>query len=457
MLSTKLGACPEHTDPSLMCGTVTVYENPLTQTGRTINLNVTVIPALKGNISKEPIFWFDGGPGIAATKGAVFYADGRNRYRREHDIVLVDVRGTGKSNPLNCNALQTKEGLEAHFRELYPSTTVRECYESLSAIADLTQYNTTNIAHDIEAVRQYLEYDKINLYGLSYGSRVAQVYMKMYPEAVHSSVLWSPISTEHKVPIYHAQFAQESIERLFIDCTQDQICNSAYPTFRQEFLTLQRLGEEGPFEYTRLNEAGDEETLSIPWHAFKNKIRDLMNVPLGLRQIPYLVNQAYHGNFSPFISLFPAEATYNDYMALGLYLSITCTEDHPFIDPEYAAYLSANTFLGNYRVEQLMQACNQWTQGTVPDDFSKPLVSDIPTLVLSGHFDPITPPALGEEIVKTLSQSFLVTIPYMSHTFEGLSNDDCFDKMVLEFMDRPARRPDTSCIDLMVPVAYRTQ
>jgi len=455
VLSTKLGACPEHTDPSLMCGTVTVYENPQTQEGRMIDLNVVVIPALRGNVSKEPIFWFDGGPGIAATKGAPFYADGRNLYRREHDVVLIDIRGTGKSNPLNCTNLQVKDGLLKHFMEMFPPEAVQECYESLSEIADLSQYTTTNIAYDVEAVRQYLEYDKINLYGLSYGSRVAQVYMRMFPEAVHSSVLWSPLSLEHKVPIYHAQFAQQSIERLFLDCTRDEICNSAYPTFRQEFLTLQRLGEEGPFQFTRQNEDGEEETVTIPWHAFKTKIRELMNVPLGLRQIPYVVNQAYQGNFQPFISLFPAEATYNDYLALGLYLSIACTEDDPFIDPEYAGYLSANTFMGNYRVDQQNQACEQWVQGTVPDDFSKPLVSDIPTLVISGHFDPITPPELSEEIVKTLSQGFLITIPTMSHTFEGLSNDDCFDKMVLQFMDRPSRRPNTDCIDLMVPVAYR--
>jgi len=456
VLSSKLGACPDESDPSLMCGTVTVYENPETQQGKTINLNVIVIPALRKNASNIPIFWFDGGPGIAASKGVNFFANPRNIYRRNHDIVLIDLRGTGKSNPLNCPQLQLRDSLASHFTEMFPADAVRDCFTTLSQVADLTQYNTSNIAHDIEEVRKFLEYEQISLYGLSYGSRVAQVYMKLFPEAVQSSVLWSPMPMEHKVPVYHAQFAQQSIERLFIDCSRDEICRNAFPTFRMEFMTLQKMGEEEPFQFNRINEAGEEETITIPWHAFHTKIRDLMNVPLGMRQIPYIVNEAYKGNFQPFVSQFPQQSTYNDYISLGLYLSITCSEDIPFIDPEYAAYLSANTFVGNYRVDQQKQACSNWISGSIPDDFNQPLVSDIPTLLLSGYFDPITPPEMAESLVKTLSNSHMITIPNMSHTFEGLSNDDCFDKMVLEFIDSPSRRPNTDCINLMVPVAYRT-
>lgn len=457
VLSTKLGACPDESDPSLMCGTVTVYENPEAQEGNSINLNVVVIPAIRKSASNTPIFWFDGGPGIAASKGVNFFANPRNLYRRNHDIVLIDVRGTGKSNPLNCPQLQYRDSLESHFMEMFPSSAVQDCFNSLSQTTDLTQYTTTNIAYDIEEVRKFLEYEEISLYGLSYGSRVAQVYMKLFPESVQSSVLWSPMPMEHKVPVYHAQFAQQSIERLFIDCSRDEICRNAYPTFRQEFITLQKLGEEGPFQFNRINARGEEETISIPWHAFQTKIRDLMNVPLGMRQIPYIVNQAYNGNFQPFISQFPADSSYNDYISLGLYLSITCTEDIPFIDPEYAAYLSANTFVGNYRIEQQNQACDNWVRGNIPDDFSKPIISDIPTLMLSGYFDPIAPPDMAEALVKTLPNGHLITIPTMSHTFEGLSNDDCFDRMVLEFIDSPSRRPNTDCINLMVPVAYRTE
>jgi len=457
VLSTKLGACQDESDPTLMCGTVTVYENPETRQGNMINLNVVVIPAVRKGSSGMPIFWLDGGPGIAASKGVNFFANSRNLYRRNHDIVLIDVRGTGKSNPLNCPQIQEKNNLESHFKEMLPSDAVEECFNSLSQSADLTQYTTTNIAYDIDEVRKFLEYEKISLYGLSYGSRVAQAYMKLFPQSVQSSVLWSPMPIELKVPVYHAQFAQQSIERLFIDCAKDEICRNAYPTFRQEFMTLQKLGEEGPFQYIRINEAGEDEVIEIPWHAFHTKIRDLMKIPLGMRQLPYLVNQAYNGNFQPFVSLFPEESTYNDYISLGMYLSITCTEDVPFIDPEYAAYLSANTFVGNYRVEQQKQACNSWISGSIPDDFTEPLVSDIPTLILTGYFDPITPPEMAETLVKTLSNGHLITIPTMSHTFEGLSNDNCFDRMVLEFIDKPSRRPNTSCINLMVPVAYRTQ
>lgn len=457
ILSIKLAPCPDSADPSLLCGTIPVYENPEIRSGKMIDLNVVVIPAIKKDANSEPIFWFDGGPGLAASKGIDFYADPKNQYRKNHDIVLIDIRGTGKSGPLHCKQLQLKVDLDQHLSEMFPAQSVRDCYDSLSQLADLRQYTTMNIAHDIEEVRKFLEYDQINIYGLSYGTRLAQVYMTMYPEAVKSSVLWAPMSMKFKTPAFHAPFAQKTLERLFTDCAQDEICKNSFPNFREEFLTLQERGAEAPFEFIITKEDGEDKQIQIPWFAFHTKIRELMHMPLGLRQIPYIVNQAYLQNFEPFLALYPQESAYNDYISLGLFLSITCTEDMPFIDMSYADLLSEGTFIGNYRVYQQAQACENWSKGVVPDNFSELLESEIPTLILSGSFDPVTPDLEVEEIVKNLKNSYIVTIPYMSHTFEGLSNDTCFDKIVLDFMDRPTRRPKSACIDLMVPVAYRTQ
>jgi pimeloyl-ACP methyl ester carboxylesterase len=175
-------------DSTVLRGTLDVFENRETNAGRKISLNIVVVPAIHKDPSNVPVFCFEGGPGVSVTSGASFYADSINYYRLHHDIVLVDVRGTGGSNPLHCRQLQYKSGLEAQFREMYPVENVKECYDSLSKLADLTQYTTTNMAIDIDEVRQWLGYHKISIFGLSFGGRLAQVYLKMFPKAVASCV-----------------------------------------------------------------------------------------------------------------------------------------------------------------------------------------------------------------------------------------------------------------------------
>lgn len=442
-------------DSTVLCGQFAVFENRLTRVGRKIDLNVVVIPAIhEGN--KAPIFFFEGGPGIGATTGGSFYADTINYYRIDHDIVLVDVRGTGNSNPLHCRQLQYKKNMAEHLGEMYPEQSVKECYDSLSKLADLTQYTTTNMANDIEELRKWLGYNKINLFGLSYGTRLAQVYMKMFPGSVESCVLQSPTTTYSRMPLYHAQFAKESLEKLFDDCQKDSLCHASFPQIKKEFFSLMTKGREKPFEYKFKRPNGEAENITIQWYSFETKIRELMYLPSGMRKIPFIIHQSYLENWLPFISLFPENSAYNDFLAEGLYLCVTCTEDVPFISNKEVDSLTSGTFMGDYRVKQQMAACNNWTKGTVPDDYFMPLQSTIPTLVFSGYFDPVTPPAMASQIVKTLPNSFLITIPTMSHIFEGLSNPECFDKIVVDFFNRPDTRPATDCIKQMLPDEYQT-
>jgi pimeloyl-ACP methyl ester carboxylesterase len=433
-----------------------VFENHTTSTGRKIDLNIVVIPAIHKNRKNPPIFYFDGGPGVAATNSTTFFADSLYGYRKEHDIVLVDVRGTGRSHPLHCRQLQYKEKLGDHFDEMYPIDAVKSCYDSLSKIADLTQYTTSNMAIDIEEVRTWLGYEKINLFGLSFGTRLAQVYMKMYPESVKSCVLWSPTTTSSKMPLYHAQFADESLEKLFKDCQGDSLCSDAFPDLRNEFQELMRRGREKPFEYSYTTNQGTTAEISIPWFAFHTKMRSLMYVPFGLRQIPFLIHQSWLGNWEPFLSLFPDTSSYDDFLADGLYLCVTCTEDVPFITSQEVEDLTYGTSMGDYRVRQQQNACSHWAKGTVPAGYFEPLTSDLPVLIFSGYFDPVTPPSMAQEILDNLANGILITIPAMSHLFDGLSNPECFDNIVLEFFSNPSARPDSECITDMLPGPYQT-
>lgn len=455
LLTQRLKPCNrDGLDSTVLCGTLSVFENPTTRSGRKIDLNIIVIPAIHKSANNSPIFYLEGGPGVAATPSAPFFADSINYYRLTHDIVLVDARGTGKSNPLQCRQLQYKKDLAEQFDVMYPATKVKDCYDSLSKLADLTQYTTTNIATDLEEVRKWLGYGKIDLYGLSYGTRLAQVYMKMFPDAVRSCVLWSPTTTYSKMPLYHAQYAEESLNKLFEGCIADSMCNKNFPNLHEEFNSLKTRGEQKPFSFKLKTQDGKSTEITIPWHAFHTKIRSYMYAPDRLRQVPFLIHEASIGNWQPFISLFPKSANDN-FIAEGLYLCITCTEDVPFITKAAADSLTKDTFMGDYRIVQQQTACANWAKGEVPDGFLEPLTSTIPTLIFSGNYDPVTPPSMAEEIIKTLSNGYLISIPEMSHTFDGLTNPECFDKICFDFFNDPSRKPDSECTKQMLPPAYR--
>jgi pimeloyl-ACP methyl ester carboxylesterase len=447
----------EGADTTILCGTLDVFENTKTLSGRKINLNVVVIPAIHNNTVNSPIFILEGGPGVSVTTGSAFYADSINYYRLNHDVVLVDVRGTGNSNPLHCRQLQYKKDLEHQLGEMYPVADVKDCYDSLSRFADLTQYTTTNMAIDIDQVRKWLGYEKINLFGLSFGTRLAQVYMKMYPNSVESCVLWSPTTTYSRMPLDHARFADESLNKLFKDCQDDSLCGRNFPNIRDEFRALAERAKENPFSYTTKTADGRLNVITIPWYSFHTKIRSLMYSPSGLRRIPFIIRESAAGNWEPFISLFPPGSTYDDFIAEGLYLCVTCTEDVPFISKEDIISLTKDTFMGDYRVAQQQQACANWTKGTVPDDYFEPLISNTPTLIFSGYFDPVTPPSVAGQIIQTLTNSYQITIPGMSHVFDGLANPECFDRIVADFYNNPTVKPNIECTNGMVPEKYRTE
>ncbi len=240
------GPCSGIDDTTILCGSYPVFENRQTNSGRKIDLNIVVIPAVHHNTTRPPLFVIAGGPGSSVTDGYRFYADEDNVYRQERDVVLVDMRGTGGSNPLHCNQLQVTENLGDNFKEMFPANDVRDCFDSLTRENDLTQYNSTSMVMDIEEVREWLEYEKISLLGVSYGGRLAQVYMKMFPQSVMSAMLWSPAPIDYKMPLYHARYAQDSMDKLFADCKTDPACSAAFPRLREEFYELK---SRAPFLY----------------------------------------------------------------------------------------------------------------------------------------------------------------------------------------------------------------
>jgi pimeloyl-ACP methyl ester carboxylesterase len=452
----KLQHCkPPGANDSVLCGTIPVIENRETNKGRIIHLNVLVVPALKRDSLLPPIFDIDGGPGMADTKNASFYADSSNPYRQRHDIVLVDVRGTGKSNGLYCSSFQDKHTWSEKFEEMYPVEKVKQCYTELSKNADLTQYTTTNVVKDFEQVRKWLGYKKIDLFSLSYGTRVAQVYLKLFPSSIDRCILWSPTSINSRMPLYHSLFAQQAFDKLATDCKNDSLCNANFPDFVKEFNALKN---RSSFTVNAADSTGNVQPYTVSWNAIQTKIRELMYSPGGLRTVPFLVHQLYLGNFESFKELYSSSPFTSRIFSEGFYLCVTCTEDVPFIRKGEIDSMTRGTFAGTYRIDQQRQACAAWTRGKTSKDFLLPAHSTVPVLVFSGAYDPVTPTSMAREIASHLPNSKLVIIPMMSHVFDGLSNIECFDNIAVDFFDQPTKHKlNVSCVQQMQPGSYKVR
>ncbi len=217
-------------------GYFSVAENRNLNTKK-IKLHIVVIPASGEKHIGSPIFYFQGGPGDAATNMVDYFLE-HSIYRKNRDIVLIDFRGTGKSNPLHCPGTQVRNTAQACMDEMFPIDSVKKCFNQLSAIADLTQYTTEIAMQDVEEVRQWLGYNTINLFGQSYGTRACQSYMRQFPGPVRSAVMVGPVPTFMTMPLNHAKDGQRAWDLLVTECKNDSLCNSRYPLLKEEFNTV---------------------------------------------------------------------------------------------------------------------------------------------------------------------------------------------------------------------------
>jgi len=442
-------------EEELLCGKLAVYENRVTRSGRMINLNIVVLPALEPDSKQEPLFDLAGGPGIAATSAAGLYAGPLKEYRQHRDIVLVDQRGTGESNPLQCPHDTTPQ----HFLdEMYPTDYVKNCRQILQQRADLTQYTTPIAMDDLDDVRAWLGYDKINLFGLSYGTRAVMVYMRQHAEHVRSAVLIGVNPTYQKLPLYHARDGQRALYLLLDECNRDGDCKRTFPQISQELKrVLARLGRQPARVSYKLPETGEEFPVKIGREVFAEKLRSQMYTPSGARQLPFIIHQAAHGDFSPFLKIaIPAHRSAPDFIADGMYLSVTCAEDTPFIHEAAAARINKRNLFGNYRVFQQRRACGLWPRGKVPKNYGQPVSASTPVLIFSGYMDPVTPPVWAEGVAHQLPNSRIVLIHHGAHVPVGLSHLECLDDLILQFLARASVTGlDTSCVAQMTPPAFK--
>jgi pimeloyl-ACP methyl ester carboxylesterase len=446
-------------EEELLCGRLEVPENREDADSRMISLHITVVPSLSEHPEPDPLFDFSGGPGTASGGMAGAYTYFIKGYRETRDIILVDQRGTGGSHPLHCDLRTDLPNANGLLNDMYPPKQVQTCREELEQIADLTRYTTDHFVDDIDQVREWLGFDRINLAGLSYGTRAAMQYMRRYPENVRAAVLMGVVAPGRYVPTYHAPGGQRALELLFDDCLEDATCSGAFPDIHDDFtVLLERLETDPPSVSIELE--GERYEVVIRRDQFAEFIRSRLGSSAGNRGLPHIIHQARHGNFTPFLeSALPGELQMfeDPFLAEGLYLAVTCAEDLPFVDADAAARVNRDTWFGNYRVEQQMRACGMWPRASISADFHEPLRSDIPVLMISGRLDQVTPPDWAEQASVRLTNTRNIVLEHGAHVPAGLSRFECLDGIMSEFIQTAdPGSPDDACIAEMLPPAFET-
>ncbi|MBD0370004.1 MAG: alpha/beta fold hydrolase [Pyrinomonadaceae bacterium] len=428
------------------CGKYEVFEDRVSRRGRRIALNMVILPALAEKPAADPVFFFAGGPGQGAASLAGLIGDGPlANIRRERDLVFLDQRGTGESNPLTCNFYSDDSNLRGYFEEMFPVEQVRACRERLERVADLKQYTTNIATDDLDEVREALGYEKINLYGGSYGTTVALVYLRRYRAHVRSVVLAGVAPTDLKLPLPFAKGAQYALEHLMEDCAVDATCRAAFPKLREEFrAVLDRLAK-GPVSVELINPFTKKpERVNLARGPFAERLRMMLYDRGPASLVPLLIHRAYQGDFKPFIlaALPQARGIYQS-LSLGMYFSVTCSESVPFITEDEVKKETRATFLSDYRVRVHQSACREWVKAAVPKQFISAVESNAPVLLLSGEVDPASPHWLGAEVARRLPNGLQVTIPYGGHGYFSA----CISKFVAEFISKgSARGLNTSCL-----------
>jgi len=433
------------------CGVLKVPEDRAHAGGPSIELSIAVVPALNRRATAAPLFLLAGGPGQGATDMYMSFASAFARVNRDHDIVLVDQRGTGKSAPLVCeypDDWQAPVDLMATLREATDTCLKKyggrvRFYTSSAAVADL------------EAVREALGYPSIDLYGVSYGTRVAQLYMRRHPRSVNAAILDGVTYPEQAIGPETPMDGERALDLILKRCRESPDCAAAYPSLQQDLDALRH--QFGP---QKSMITLDDPDSGLPLHIEFN--RSMLNASLRFLSysstqaslLPALIHRAANGALAPLATQTIMTARQvGDQLASGMQNSVICSEDVPFFAAASIdrAALSA-TYQGADQLDALVEICKRWPHGAVDADLHSPLVSDIPTLLLSGEADPVTPPADAERAARGLTRHRHLVLGGEGH---GQVATGCVPKLMAQFLDTAAPEAlDVTCLARHVPAPF---
>jgi len=454
------------------CGFLSVAEHQpdlaTAARGRVLMLAVAIFHPPGGASNPDPVIYLSGGPG-SSTLEMLRYATQETLapvFSTGRDLVFFDQRGVGRSRPaLDCPALDALgwELLDDTIdgRAVAPEeaaglvvASLRECHQELSGVADLTAYNSVASAHDVEALRVALGVDQINLWGGSYGTRLALEVMRQHPQAIRSVVLEAVYPPQVDLIVDSPGNFARALDRLFEACAANAVCNTNYPDLPAVLdETVKRFNEQpvmrevvDPFSGERTSTWMNGDTLlSLTLQLlYDSQLRYLL---------PQQIHAAHEGSFAAFdLARFSLLRLSNSF-SRGMMLSVLCHDELPFSSQDaFERQLAEHPRVAGVLSDSIagglaFRVCAEWGAGQADAAANEPVVSDIPTLLLTGEFDPITPPDWGRQAASTLSRSFFFEFPGVGHGAVGRAT--CPDQMFSAFLEDPAQAPDDACIEGM--------
>ncbi|WP_413495825.1 alpha/beta hydrolase [Shewanella baltica] len=410
----------------LNCGFVTVPENPNKPDGKQIQVHYVVLPAVKNVNHEEALLAIAGGPGQSAIDNTAGFDAMLSKVRQQRDILLIDQRGTGRSNLLTCD-----EGAQSPLSfDDDNADTLAETQKCLAKIdADVTQYGSLNAIKDFEAVRQHLGYKKLHIYGISYGTRMAQLYMRLYPAHLATVTLDGIVPMQQSVLEIGASI-DRGFDLLFKDCQETAACHAQFPELKAEFDQVAASLAKAPvMENVYDPVTGEKTMLTMTRGKFYGSIRMALYQANVRALVPHAIHQAAKHNFQPILGLYSLTID-NAGMAMGMHASVVCGEDMHRITPAMREQ-AQHSFMGKTMLEGLEATCEVWKVPAVDDSFSEPISSDIPTLLLSGEIDPATPPSWGELAMEKLTNAKHFVAPYATH---GVAYQSCANNLIADLV-----------------------
>ncbi len=421
-------ACPDlPVTGHVTCWTLSVAENPAKPAGRRIPIRIMVLRAASPTPDPDPLFVIPGGPGqsIIAEAGLTkFFAELFAQVRETRDVVFVDQRGTGGSNPLELDPPRDKWFVEPGTN--MPPAWGRAALARLERKADLTQYTTARAVEDLDAVRRALGYEKINLYGTSYGTRVVEYYIKRHGSHVRTAVLKAVLPPGGNIGLGYGRGPQRSLELLFALCAHDSACAAAYPHLRADLDSVLTRLETRPVTLDVPNPGG-EGTMpyTITRGAFAFGLRSLMMSASVFPQLPALIAHAARGDFSAWAPFLARERElYATRLFGGMSFSVLAAEDAPRLTEDAIRAETHDTLIGDTVARDIAEIGRFWPRGAAPADLFTPLETLVPVLLVSGMLDPATPPAEAEAMLTHLPNGGHVVYPGGSHSGANYSGLD---------------------------------
>lgn len=432
------------------CTTMQVPENHAAPNGRKISLAIAWVPA-KGEAEPDPVFMLAGGPGQSALESYPGIAAAFADVRKKRHIILVDQRGTGGSNRLVCKDASGKSAVLDEESEDIASAKVfaARCALDLGKKADLRYYTTTDAIQDLDAVRAAINAPQLNLMGVSYGTRVAQQYARRYPQRTRTVTIDGIVPNTLVLGNDHAKNLEASLNQQFARCSNDKACarNLGNPRERLNALMAKLATEPPTVRYRDAITGESKEEKLTPGH-IAMLARMFAYAPTVAGMLPLQLHEASQGRYEPLMALSTLLAgTIGDSIMHGMQLSVICSEDAAELRADPA---DANSLLGTAMIDVIKAQCEVWPHGTRPADFRTPLAGKVPVLILSGEFDPVTPPRYGDEVLRGLANGRHLTVRGQGHNVLPVG---CLPKLFARFIETAdAKALDATCLD-KVPYA----